>query len=66
MTVDDRAYLMHLIPSLRTEDALTLLYPTVFPISDLILEQRTAEVFIRIFLKVRCSTLLIALVVIFR
>ncbi|VDK78260.1 unnamed protein product [Litomosoides sigmodontis] len=44
MTVDDRAYLMHLVPSLRTEDALTLLYPTVFPISDLILEQRTAEI----------------------
>lgn len=45
MTVDDRAYLMHLIPSLRTEDALTLLYPTVFPISDLVLEQQPAEVF---------------------
>lgn len=45
MTVDDRAYLMHLIPSLRTEDALTLLYPTVFPVSDLMLEQQTAEVF---------------------
>uniref|UniRef100_A0AAF5RT43 Sec23/Sec24 trunk domain-containing protein n=2 Tax=Wuchereria bancrofti TaxID=6293 RepID=A0AAF5RT43_WUCBA len=44
MTVDDRAYLMHLIPSLRTEDALTLLYPTVFPVSDLMLEQQTAEI----------------------
>lgn len=46
MTVDDRAYLMHLVPSLRTEDTLTLLYPTVFPISDLILEQQSAEVFL--------------------
>lgn len=45
MTVDDRAYLMHLIPSLKTEDALILLYPTIFPISDLILEQQAAEVF---------------------
>ncbi|KAM3726424.1 Protein transport protein [Dirofilaria immitis] len=43
MTVDDRAYLMHLIPPLKTEDALTLLYPTVFPISDLILEQQSTE-----------------------
>ncbi|EFO19073.1 Sec23/Sec24 trunk domain-containing protein [Loa loa] len=44
ISVDDRAYLMHLIPSLRTEDALTLLYPTVFPISDLILEQQPTEI----------------------
>ncbi|CAG9534212.1 unnamed protein product [Cercopithifilaria johnstoni] len=44
MTVDDRAYLMHLTPSLKTEDALTLLYPTVFPISDLIFEQWAAEI----------------------
>uniref|UniRef100_A0A8R1XUL5 Sec23/Sec24 trunk domain-containing protein n=1 Tax=Onchocerca volvulus TaxID=6282 RepID=A0A8R1XUL5_ONCVO len=44
MTVDDRAYLMHLIPSLKPEDALTLLYPTVFPISDLIFEQHPSEI----------------------
>lgn len=44
MTVDDRAYLMQLVSALRVEDALPMLYPTVFPISDLILEEHSAEV----------------------
>ncbi|MFH4983012.1 hypothetical protein AB6A40_009721 [Gnathostoma spinigerum] len=44
MTVDDRAWMMRIIPSLRCEDALTLLYPTVFPVTELDLERPEDEV----------------------
>lgn len=38
ITVDDRSYLMNLIPSLRVDEAMRFLYPTVIPISSLALE----------------------------
>lgn len=44
LTIDDRAYLMQLIVTLKIEDALLMLYPAVFPISDLVLEQQYTEV----------------------
>ncbi|VDN17031.1 unnamed protein product [Gongylonema pulchrum] len=43
MNVDDRAYMMQLVAALRVEDALLLLYPMVFPVSDLVLEQYATE-----------------------
>ncbi|VDN02983.1 unnamed protein product [Thelazia callipaeda] len=44
ITVDDRAYLMQIVPSLKVEDALTLLYPTVFAVSDLVIEPQSTEI----------------------
>jgi protein transport protein SEC24 len=38
ITVDDRAYLMHIIPSLRVDEAMRFMYPTVIPITSLALE----------------------------
>lgn len=43
VTVDDRAWMMQIVPSLCVEDTMPLLYPAVFPISDLILEQPKDE-----------------------
>lgn len=43
MTVDDRSWMMQMICSLRIEDALLLLYPSVFPVSDIVLEQPNDE-----------------------
>uniref|UniRef100_F1KR98 Protein transport protein Sec24C n=1 Tax=Ascaris suum TaxID=6253 RepID=F1KR98_ASCSU len=44
VTVDDRAWMMQLVASLRIEDTMLLLYPNVFPISDLTLDQPTDEI----------------------
>jgi len=38
ITVDDRAWMMSIIPSLRVDEAMRLLYPTVLPITSLALE----------------------------
>lgn len=35
VTVDDKAWLIELIRSVRVEDAVYLLYPRVFPVSQL-------------------------------
>uniref|UniRef100_A0A914RJ53 Sec23/Sec24 trunk domain-containing protein n=1 Tax=Parascaris equorum TaxID=6256 RepID=A0A914RJ53_PAREQ len=44
VTVDDRAWMMQLVASLRIEDTMLLLYPNIFPISDLALDQPTDEI----------------------
>ncbi|VDM38867.1 unnamed protein product [Toxocara canis] len=44
VTVDDRAWMMQLVASLRIEETMLMLYPNVFPISDLQLDQPTDEV----------------------
>lgn len=36
--MDDRAWMMHLVPSLTVQDAVRTLYPTVLPLSELALE----------------------------
>jgi len=38
ITVDDRAWMMSIIPSLRVDEAIRLLYPNVLPITSLELE----------------------------
>jgi protein transport protein SEC24 len=38
ITVDDRAWMMNLIPSMRVDEAMRLLYPNVMPLTSLSLE----------------------------
>lgn len=38
IAVDDRAWMMHIIPSMRVDEAMRFLYPTVLPITSLALE----------------------------
>jgi protein transport protein SEC24 len=38
ITVDDRAWMMHIIPSMRVDEALRLLYPNVLPLTSLSLD----------------------------
>lgn len=44
LTVDDRAWMMQLVPSLRVEDAIRILYPQILPISDLALENPNDQI----------------------
>uniref|UniRef100_A0A0N4ZSD2 Protein transport protein Sec24C n=1 Tax=Parastrongyloides trichosuri TaxID=131310 RepID=A0A0N4ZSD2_PARTI len=38
LTVDDRAWLMQIIPGLRTEEVITLLYPKIYKVTDITYE----------------------------
>ncbi|KAI6243881.1 hypothetical protein M3Y99_00054500 [Aphelenchoides fujianensis] len=44
ITVDDRAWMMSLIPSLRVDEAMRLLYPTILPLTGLQLESPEQQI----------------------
>ena len=41
LTVDDRSWMMHMIPSMTVEEVTNFLYPHVYPLTDLNLEPST-------------------------
>uniref|UniRef100_A0A0N4ZBP9 Protein transport protein Sec24C n=1 Tax=Parastrongyloides trichosuri TaxID=131310 RepID=A0A0N4ZBP9_PARTI len=45
LTVDNRAFLMQLIPGLKTEDIIRILYPKVIPVSGVVVENDADEFF---------------------